>query len=152
MEGWRKWEKEEGILMEGDDVRCWREWAKMVDTIWTFIQVTYDCPGLNNNNMVPILDLNERMEWHEEEVEGVGRIRMQQIVWRFFQKPMNTPYVIMASSAMPQKVKVTTMVQETIRRLRNMCKWVERWEVEEELTKFCWKMKLSGYGLSLIHI
>ena len=47
----------------GDDVRYWREWAKMVDTVWTFIQVTYDCPGLNNNNMVPILDLNVRMEW-----------------------------------------------------------------------------------------
>ena len=51
------------LLMEGDDVRYWREWAKMVDTVWTFIQVTYDCPGLNNNNMVPILDLNVRMEW-----------------------------------------------------------------------------------------
>ena len=63
MEWRRKWEKEEMLLMEGDDVRCWREWAKMVDTVWTFIQVTYDCPGLNNNNMVPILDLNVRMEW-----------------------------------------------------------------------------------------
>ena len=30
---------------------------------WTFIQVTYDCPGLNNNNIVPILDHNVRMEW-----------------------------------------------------------------------------------------
>ena len=63
MEWRRKWEKEEMLLMEGDDVRYWREWAKMVDTVWTFIQVTYDCPGLNNNNMVPILDLNVRMEW-----------------------------------------------------------------------------------------
>ena len=145
MEWRRKWEKEEMLLMEGDDVRYWREWAKMVDTVWTFIQVTYDCPGLNNNNMVPILDLIVRMEWKEEEVEGVGKVRMQQIVWRFYQKPMNTPYVIMASTAIPQKVKVTTMVQEVIRRMRNMCKWVEKWEVEEELSKFCRKIKLSGY-------
>ena len=79
-------------------------------------------------------------------MEGVGKVRMQQIVWRFYQKPMNTPYVIMASTAIPQKVKVTTMVQEVIRRMRNMCKWVEKWEVEEELSKFCGKMKLSGYG------
>ena len=76
----------------------------------------------------------------------MGKVRMQQIVWRFYQKPMNTPYVIMASTAIPQKVKVTTMVQEVIRRMRNMCKWVEKWEVEEELSKFCGKMKLSGYG------
>ena len=65
-------------------------------------------------------------------MEGVGKVRMQQIVWRFYQKPMNTPYVIMASTAIPQKVKVTTMVQEVIRRMRNMCKWVEKWENEIE--------------------
>ena len=76
----------------------------------------------------------------------MGKVRMQQIIWRFYQKPMNTPYVIMASTAIPQKVKVTTMVQEVIRRMRNMCKWVEKWEVEDELSKFCGKMKLSGYG------
>ena len=44
MEWRRRWEKEEMILMEDEDVRCWREWARMVDTIWTFIHVTYDCP------------------------------------------------------------------------------------------------------------
>ena len=80
MEWKRGWEKEEMVLMEEDDVRCWREWAKMVDTIWQFIQVTYDCPGLNNNGMVPILDLNVRMEWHVEEVEGLGKVAMQQII------------------------------------------------------------------------
>ena len=149
MEWRREWEREEILLMEDNGVRCWREWAKMVDTIWTFIQVTYDCPGLNSNGMVPILDLNVRMEWHEEEVEGVGLVRMQQIVWRFYQKPMNSPYVIMAASAMPQKVKITTMVQEVIRRMRNMNKWVEKDEIDDELTLFCVKMKMSGYGESV---
>ena len=145
MEWRRKWEKEEIILRERDDVRCWREWGKMVDTVWSFIKVTYDCPGLNSNGLVPILDVNIRMEWQEEEVEGVGSVKMQQIVFRFYQKPMNSPYVIMANSAMPMKVKVTTMVQEVIRRLRNMSKWVKREGVQEEMTKFCVKMKMSGY-------
>ena len=125
MEWRRKWEKEDMCKRERDDVRCWREWARMVDTIWTFIQVTYDCPGLNKNEMVPILDLQVKMENHEDEVEGLGKVEMQQIVWRFFEKPMNSPYVIMEASAMPQKVKITTMVQEMIRRMRNMSERVE---------------------------
>ena len=100
----------------------WRECARMVDTIWTFNQVTFDCPGLNRLRMVLILDLNMRVWWHEVEVEGVRLVRMRQIVWRFYKKPMNSPYMIKASSAMPQKVKITTMVQEVIRRMRNMSK------------------------------
>ena len=137
MEWRRKWEKEDNIRGEDRDVRCWREWAKMVDTIWTFIQVTFDCPGLNENGMVPILDLKVKMEEHVEIVEGLGEVRVQQIVWRFYEKPMNSPYVIMASSAMPQKVKVVTMVQEVLRRCRNMSPKVEEQEVKDELGRFC---------------
>ena len=37
---------------------------------------------------------------------------MQQVVWSFYEKPMNSPYVIMGKSAMPMKIKITTMVQE----------------------------------------
>ena len=80
-----------------------------------------------------------------EVVEGVGEVRMQQIVWRFYEKPMNSPYVIMAASAMPQKVKVVTMVQEVLRRLRNMSALVKKQEVKEELGKFCMKIKRSWY-------
>ena len=54
-------------------------------------------------------------------------------------------YVRIANPAMPMKVKVTTMVQEVIRRLRNMSKWVRKEEVQEELSKFCVKMMMSGY-------
>ena len=118
----------------------------MVDTVWTFIQVTLDCPGLNKSEMVPILDLQVRMEDHQEEVEGLGRVEVQQIIWRFYEKPMNSPYVILEASAMPIKVKITTMVQEVIRRMRNMNEKVEEREVKEELSKFCMKMKRSGYG------
>ena len=118
----------------------------MVDTIWSFIKVTYDCPGLNEDGMVPILDLKVRMEGCEVEMEGGEVIVVRQIVWRFYEKPMNSPYVIMAKSAMPHKMKVTTMVQEVIRRCRNMSKEVKEEEVKEELGKFCAKMKRSGYG------
>ena len=42
--------------------------------------------------------------------------------------------------------KVTTMVQEVIRRLRNMSKQVPKEEINGELGRFSEKMKRSGYG------
>ena len=74
---WREeWEKEDLEKGEKMDVRCWREWGKMVNTIWDFIQVTTDCPGNYEKGMVPILDLQCRMEWVAEQWG-----EYQQIVW-----------------------------------------------------------------------
>ena len=43
---WREeWEKEDLENGEMIYIRFWREWGKMVNTIWDFIQVTTDCPG-----------------------------------------------------------------------------------------------------------
>ena len=52
--------------------------------VWDFIQVKEDCPGLNKDGMVPILDLKCKMEEHGE---GDGR-SLSQIVWIFYEKPM----------------------------------------------------------------
>ena len=142
MEWRRTWEKEDEEKDEKDDVRCWREWGRMASSIWDFIQVTVDCPGMNKDGFVPILDLKCRMEVIEDE-EGM---EYNQIIWRFYEKPMNSPYCIMERSAMPEKVKITTMVQEVIRRLRNCHKVVPESEVREELSKFAEKMKRSGYA------
>ena len=84
---WREdWEKQDLDRGEPRDVRCWREWGKMVDTIWSFIKVTFDCPGLNKNGMVPILDLKVKMENFVEVMEGGKEVVVQQIVWRFYEK------------------------------------------------------------------
>ena len=83
-------EREDVEKNEIDDVRCWREWVKMASSIWTFIQVTTDCPGQKKDGCVPILDLKCRMERVEE--EGV---ECEQIIWRFYEKSMNSPYCIM---------------------------------------------------------
>ena len=61
----------------------------------------------------------------DEEVEEDG-VKWRAIVWRFYEKPMNSPFCILERSAMPEKVKVTTMVQEVIRRLRNMSGYVPK--------------------------
>ena len=63
MEWRRKWEKEEKALMEKDDV------------------------GAGGNGLLSRSHTKVKMEWHEEEVEGVGKVRMQQVVWMFYEKP-----------------------------------------------------------------
>ena len=59
---------------------------------------------------------------------------------------MNSPYCIMKRSAMPEKIQVTTCVQEVMRRLRNTHSRVSKGEMDEVLSKFSEKMKRSGYG------
>ena len=51
----------------------------------------------------------------------------------------------MKESAMGEKVKMMTLMQEVIRRLRNTSREAEDSEREEVLTKFAVKMWRSGY-------
>ena len=41
------------------------------------------------------------------------------IIYVFYKKPLSNDRVILANSAMPHNVKMATMVNEAIRRLRN---------------------------------
>ena len=59
--------------------------------------------------------------------------------WSFYEKPMKSQYVLMKDSAMGEKMKVTTLTQEVIRRLRNTSREAEDKEREEVLTKFAVK-------------
>ena len=54
---------------EPEDTRCQREWGWMASSMWPFIKVTVDCPGMNLDGFVLILDLKCRMEEVEENGE-----------------------------------------------------------------------------------
>ena len=82
-----------------------------------------------------------------EDIEEEG-VQYQVIMWRFYEKPMNTKYCIMEKSAMSENVKITTMVQEVIRRCRNHNSKVPEEEVKEVLSVYSEKMARSGYGYS----
>ena len=96
---------EEDRLLEADE-RTFRLLRDIGNSIFKFIQFTIDVPSLNENGRLPVLDLN---------VEVVGG----KIKHRFFQKPCTSEIVIPFNSAHSRKMKMSVLVEEGVRRLRN---------------------------------
>ena len=97
------------------------------------IQLTGDTPSDNLSKKMPVLDL---ACWVGE--EGT-------VWWEHYRKPMANFLLMLESSAMPNKIKRTTMVQEGVRILRN-CRLDLTWtEKARPLTDFSARMKTSGY-------
>ena len=115
------------------DTRTAREIAKMGSSISQMISLTWDCPSNNENKKMALLDTEV---WVEENV-----------VWyEHYRKPMANPLLMMEISAMPAKVKRTTMVQEVVRIRRNTRPGLP-WDVTvKHLNEFCKRMKSSGYN------
>ena len=114
------------------DIRTARELRKMANTISTMVQMEEDTPSKHDDHKLPILDLKV---WIEDE----------QLMYEFYQKPMTNPLLIMSKSAMPQKIKRTTLSQMALRVLLNTKPELEDRRTEL-LSKFSGRMRASGYG------
>ena len=93
-----------------------------------------DCPSTNISGWMPLLAAEVRVA--EDNTTD----------YLFYEKPISSRYVMMRNSAMPSKVKMNTLTQEVIRRLRNTrvtLPWAEH--QAPALTKFSKKMARSGY-------
>ena len=72
--------------------------------------------------------------------------RIPQLMQPCFEKEIACKYVMMRESAMSAKVKMNTLTQEVIRRLRNTRASLDWNEYKAPiLTEFCKKMARSGY-------
>ena len=125
-------------LVEGDltipaDIRTMREFVKMGSSINPDIKLTGDCPSLNISGMMPALDIQI---W----VEG-KKVRHQH-----YRKPMANGLVMMRFSAMPEKIKRTSLTQEGIRILRNTSLELPPEVAAGHLTELCMRMKAAGYN------
>ena len=76
----------------------------IVNSIDKDIQVTFDCPELNSNGKVPVLDIEMWME---------GNL----ISHVFYRKPIASKYLIMQRSAMSKSTKRNTLFQEGLKRV-----------------------------------
>ena len=117
------------------DKRTITEVAKMGSSIHVMIQLTSDCPSENQSSKMPVLDL---ACWISEE-DGT-------LNWTHYRKPMANFNVMMEFSAMPLKVKRTSLTQEVIRILRNCRKELPWEEKAEHLSDLAARMKASGYS------
>ena len=92
----------------------------VANSIFEFLNVKIDCPSLHEDGFMPIL----------------AKIESGKIVYIFYKKPLSNDRVILANSAMPHNVKMATMVNEAVRRLRNTSRSLP-WKTKADiLTRF----------------
>ena len=148
LEPGRRWaEEQKRLVLEQDrieedetesmDVRTAREIRKMANTVASFIQWEEAVPSTSPGGKLPILDLKC---WSEDTSGGSSMI-----YYEFYRKPMANRLLMLHDSAMPDKVKRTTLSQEVIRILRN-CHPDLPWQSKlPHLNEFTERMRDSGY-------
>ena len=119
------------------DARTVQEIVKMGSSISEMIQLTGECPSGSPGEKMPVLDLSV---WMDKDADGD-----RTVWWQHYRKPVTNTLLMMEKSAMPAKVKRTTLTQEVIRILRN-CRLELPWEEKAAmLTEMSTRMKMSGY-------
>ena len=117
------------------DQRTAKLYGEIANDVSEFIKVTVDYPSAHSSGWMPILDL-------------LVKISNNEAVYKFYKKEVSNPRVILASSAMPIKVKRHSLAQEGIRRLRNTKRSLP-WSVKADiLSEYSHKLKISGYSES----
>ena len=105
----------------------------MANSIYKFIKVEVDYPSLQpGRNMVPILDLEV----------GVVDNKLTQ----FYRKKMANFFVLMERSAMPDRQKRVSLVQEVVRILRNTNQDLPMDLRNSFVSEFSLRLKMSGYS------
>ena len=108
----------------------------MANTIAESIQWEEATPSKSPGGKLPILDLQC---WSEEKPGG------SKVFYEFYRKPMANKLIMMYQSAMPERIKRTTLSQEVIRILRN-CHPDLPWKQKlVHLNKLTERMRDSGY-------
>ena len=84
-----------------------KEMRKMGNSISPMIPLEEDTPSHHDDKKLPILNLSVWIEREEENGTTSEKIRYQ-----FYQKPMADPLLIMARSALPERVKRMALTQQ----------------------------------------
>ena len=89
-----------------EDTRTMEELRKISNTVFNCVQFAVDCPSSHQAGMVPMLDLEMFTE------DGL-------IKYHFFEKPCASKFGIQEASAHSKKMKMSVLVEEGVRRMRN---------------------------------
>ena len=96
------------------------------------IQMEFDVPSLHREGRLPVLDLHLF-------------IKDNVVKTSFFSKPISSPYTILFQSALSTKQKRNTLLQEGLRRLRNCSPDLDRFEVNDIMSRYMNMIRISGY-------
>ena len=132
-------EKEEEDKREGlsDSRRTLNVLLDVANSVYTFVKFTGDLPEDHDDGKCPMLDLSV---WKES-------IGDQEIVKHaYYEKPCASQMVIMWDSAVPDRMKITTLSQEGVRRMRNCGLTSSSSDRAKVMSDLMMKMRRSGYN------
>ena len=122
-----------------EDRRTMEELRKVANTVFKCIQFTADCPSNHHEGNMPSLDLKMY-------VGDDGLIK-----YEFYAKPCSSHFTIPAASAHSKRQKLSVMVEEGVRRMRNNSRGLA-WEVRRQcMEDWARKLKRSGYPQTFRH-
>ena len=104
-----------------------------------FLNLTVEICDDFEDYKLPTLDLKI---W----IQPAGR----QIIYEYFEKPMNTNLVLEKTSALSENTRVSSLSQEVVRVLLNGSEDLEDGKRIEHFKHLCTKMKTSGYSTPYI--
>ena len=118
------------------DVRTAKFMVDVANSLDDDIQMTFDCPSLNADGKMPVLDLKMWMD----DKDGVKVVK-----YSFYEKPMAAKVTVLKESALSWRVKKMALSGEVCRRYLNCSQdMVEEGEAEIHVDWLCWKMFKSG--------
>ena len=121
-----------------EDLRTMNLLKTIANDITECVQFTVDCPSLNQDGRVPVLDLGVSVE------DG-------QVVHDHYEKPCASKFVIPFNSAHSRKMKMAVLVEEGLRRLRNTSRGLDWERSRVVMERWSRKLRRSGYPATVRH-
>lgn len=122
-----------------DDKRTMELLSKIANKVYGCMQFTLHCPSIHREGMVPVLDLN--MFIGED-----GKVKYQ-----FYEKPCSNKFVIPYHSAHSNKMKMSVIVEEGLRHMRNCSQGMEFEVRRKVMERWSRKLQRSGYPATVRH-
>ena len=122
-----------------EDERTMEELRKIANTIFKCVQFTTECPSGQENGKVPVLDL-------QLYVGDDGLVKHEH-----YEKPCTNAFVLPATSAHSKKMRMSVLVEEGLRRLRNCSRGLDACVRRRVMTAWAMKLKRSGYPETVRH-
>ena len=115
--------------------------SMLANAIHPSIQVTYDCPNLNADGRMPVLDLKV---WPVDIVHD--NVHFTIIQHTYYAKPMSSKHVLHRDGALNMKTKMCILTNDLVRIMRNVSLSLPEHERTTAVQSFIDRMQYSGYS------
>ena len=132
--------------------------GQKVSGIFEFLNFTWDTPDKNSNKKMPVLDCQLWLGVQRREkgiphgicqsapkVTQVGSLKVI-ILFEFYKKPMANKRPNLQRAALPESSKVSTAVNECIRRFKNTSRDLPDSNIEDILKEYMRELRHGGYS------